>query len=367
MVEPCPAADARLERLNHVAYGWCSPIICAVGVAANLANLLVLRRPPLRSLTVYTYLLWLSVADLCGLFFYSVFAYLLSQESAHPCTGAPLALAFYAAHLNKPLTNTCLASGVWVTLWLSANRRVAVTRPTSYLTEETGDVAFIRIAGTLAGTMTLFLPMVFQFEVVLDEEIGGYVLRQESFTYTTAWMVYQWLLQVVARLLPAAGILVNNVLVVRGLAARAGSRSAFPKLSAWRRCCCKSMTEVAPPSVIELVESSAQGTAASVGSSPRQRRRASGHRLRATFMLPAISALTIITNMYSATLFVWAAQGKLKLANGYTKYQVSRAVGNNLELFTLAANPFLNILFSCEVRNGYRRLMRDYKHCCRSE
>ncbi|XP_043220783.1 probable G-protein coupled receptor B0563.6 [Amphibalanus amphitrite] len=366
-MEPCPASDVRLERLAHAAYGWCSQAICAVGVVANLANLLVLRRPPLRALTVYTYLLWLSVADLFGLCFCSVFAYLLSQESAHPCTGAPLALAFYAAHLNKPLTNTCLASGVWITFWLSANRRVAVTRPTSYLAEETGDVAFLRIACTLAVSMTLFMPMVFQSQVELDEEIGGYVLRQEAFTYTTAWMVYQWLLQVVVRLLPAAGILINNVLVVRGLAARAGVQ-VFPAPAAWRRCCCsRPTTQVAPPPVIELVESSVYGTGASDGSSPRQRRRASGHRLRAAYMLPAISALTIISNVFSALLFVWAAQGKMKLAKGYTSYQVWRAVGNNLELFTLAANPFLNILFSREIRSGYRRLLLEHKRCRRSD
>ena len=111
---------------------------------------------------------------------------------------------------------------------------------------------------------------------------------------------------------------------------------------------------------------SAYGTGGSVCSSPRPRRRASGQRLRATFMLPAISALAIVTNMFAALLFVWAAQGKLKLAKGYTSYQVWRAVGNNLELFTLAANPFLNILFSREVRNGYRRMICEHKRCQRS-
>ena len=81
-------------------------------------------------------------------------------------------------------------------------------------------------------------------------------------------------------------------------------------------------------------------------------------------MLPAISTLTIISNLFSALLFVWGAQGKLRIANGYSGYQVWRAVGNNLEVFTLAANPFLNILFSHDVRNGYRVLLCDHK-CCR--
>ena len=367
MVEPCPATDARLDQLSYVAYTWCSPVICAVGVTANLVNLLVLRRPPLRSLTVYTYLLWLSVSDLLSLCCCTVFAYLLSQETAHPCQGAPLALAFYAAHLNKPLTNACLATGVWVTLWLSVNRRVAVTRPTAYMAKETSDVAFIRIAGTVVVSVTMFMPMVFQSEVELDEEIGGYVLRQEGFTNTTGWIVYQWLLQVLARLLPAAGILVNNVLVVRGLVARASNRGVSPPVhhSVWRRCCCVATSQVTPLAVIEMVESSAYGTSGS--GSPRMRRRASSQRLRTAYMLPAISALSILSNVFSALLFVWAAQGKLRIADGYSSYQVWRAVGNNLEMFSLAANPFLNILFSHEVRSGYRRLIFEHKRCRRSD
>ena len=215
-------------------------------------------------------------------------------------------------------------------------------------------------------SVTMFMPMVFQTEVEMDEKIGGYVLRQEDFVDTAAWMIYQWLLQVLARLLPAAGILVNNVLVVRGLAARAGGRAVFPPPAAWRRCCCASPTQVSPPSVIELVESSVHGTGTggSVGSSPRMQRRPSSQRLRTAYMLPAISTLAIISNMFSALVFLWAAQGKLKIANGYNVYQVWRAIGNNLELFTLAANPFLNIIFSNEVRNGYRRLIFEHK-CCR--
>ncbi|XP_037081050.1 uncharacterized protein LOC119101739 [Pollicipes pollicipes] len=250
----CDEPDERMARLTQAAYVWCAPAICALGLAANIANLTVLRRPPLRALTVYTYLHWLSVSDLLGLLFSTLFVYLLTQETRFDRCGASLSLAFYAAHLNKPLTNMFVSASVFITLWLSANRREAMMRPAAYHATETADLAFVRIAGSLVVALALYVPMVFQYEVQLDSTLGTYVLREEEFTATKGWLAYQWLLQASVRLLPSAIIVFNNVLVARGLLAQRNRRSLVPLSSdptppargAWCLCCAPASTELGP-------------------------------------------------------------------------------------------------------------------------
>ena len=162
-----PAPDsAAVQQIKFVAYSLVAYLVVGVGMVGNLLSLVVLTRPNLKGV-MYVYLLGLAVSNLCVLITAIPALYDISEGfSSHN-----YATAFYQAHLKLPLINSCMASSVYIIIFMTINRYISIYRPTHFQRLHTAKNARIHISlSFLAGTL-LHVPLCFQSSVV-DGPVG---------------------------------------------------------------------------------------------------------------------------------------------------------------------------------------------------
>ncbi|XP_037082170.1 probable G-protein coupled receptor B0563.6 [Pollicipes pollicipes] len=207
-------------------------VVCALGIAGNALNLLVLRYVQYRAAPIYLYLTALAVVDLLTLV--SVLPYVVYRlvPPSAGCSGELVItgpfLAFYVAHCFNPIVNGFIYTSVYITFWITVDRYVAVRHPARYAArQDRSGQARGRIVFSAAIAFVANMPSVFYYDMVADS--GGYWVNFHPSVMRNHWWMCVVSLQQAMLLGPVVAILVMNVMVMtRVLRIQRGVRAEPP-------------------------------------------------------------------------------------------------------------------------------------------
>ena len=114
---------------------------------------------------MYMYLLGLAMSNLCVL----VTAIPALHDISTGLDDTSFATAFYQAHLKLPLINSCMASSVYIIIFMTINRYISIYKPTDFQRLHTAQNAKIHISLSFLAGIFLHIPLCFQNKVVLIE------------------------------------------------------------------------------------------------------------------------------------------------------------------------------------------------------
>lgn len=381
-VEPDDGSIAQqLDNLRWVAYGIVAPIIIAVGVVGNVANLAVLSRPNLKSVT-YVYLMWLAITDLlCQLFVIPSLVHLSGEDFDEVTEN--YSSVVYHAHVELALINGLMAASVFIVVALTVDRYVSISKPTKFKKIHTFRRARWTIAAACVTAILLNMPMCF-YKSVVEVQHGNAtyycVLLNSKVVNHSAWHIYLWTKEILTRLGPALLLGVLNFVIIRRFlrlvkkrkqrlrAAKAAYRPTSTTSSAVS--CLQdppSMTNSTIPVIpgASNLSSTTATTAAAVasvvnvsytassstgtGSSFREER-------RLVMLLGGIVVMFFVAMTPAAFVSLFNAD---ELAQNF-HFQLFRAFANDMEFLNYAMNFYVYCLCSSEIRRTFVQLL-----CCR--
>jgi len=119
----------QLLKLRQITNEVVLPIIIIIGIVLNTVGLICFAKAKRRNDDVtYIYALCLGTSSLASMFLYIPFV--LQNATEIECLS--WLGAWYQAHLQLPLVNTCLTLSVHILVWMSLERYVSVFQPTSF-------------------------------------------------------------------------------------------------------------------------------------------------------------------------------------------------------------------------------------------
>lgn len=353
--------EHQLDQLRWVAYGIVAPIIIAVGLVGNIANLFVLSRPNLKSVT-YVYLMWLAITDLlCQLFIIPSLVVLSGKhfgedvESYHS--------AIYHAHVELALINGLMAASVFIVVALTMDRYVSISKPTKFKKIHTFRRARWTIGTACLSGVLLNLPMCFYKQVspvpADPSNVTYYSVQLNArVVQHSAWKVYLWTKEIMTRLGPALLLAILNTVIIRRflrLVRKRRQRRLAQKAVCRPASAPSSMTSSAQDSSSGTQVSSASlsattqmATSQSSGSSFREER-------RLVMLLGGIVVMFFVAMTPAAFVSLFNADEYDKDFN----FQLFRAFANDMEFLNYAMNFYVYCLCSSEIRRTFVQIL-----CC---
>ncbi|KAK7081738.1 hypothetical protein SK128_027524 [Halocaridina rubra] len=199
-----------LQQLRWVVYEVVFPVLVTIGVLANLLNLLVLSRPPMKG-AFYRYLNHLAISDLLYLtlnipFCLKEFAQVSHQHSVSRAS------AIYYAYIGIPVVNFFLSMSEYIVVWLSYDRCLAVCNPQKFTAKQRLRVVRIR-------TVTTFFFTIFVYSLSPLRQTyhceGSKCFVVDNAIIEKAWYKgYESIREVYSRFLPAIVITVYNAAII---------------------------------------------------------------------------------------------------------------------------------------------------------
>ena len=178
--------------MAHVLEFNVTPVICVLGIALNIVNLLVLTERSLKE-SPYIYLRALAFTDLSALLMTSFFLALTSPPAASgfiTSDGTPKGDfgVFYGAYFFLPLNSICNNSSTWIVVTLTVERFLFVKRPLWARDACTPSGAKLKTAGVMVGVGLVNIPRFLYYRVVPDPlgAEGLLQLRATEFRYSKA-------------------------------------------------------------------------------------------------------------------------------------------------------------------------------------
>lgn len=338
-----PAPD---QQISVIGYRYCNPVIGVCGVCGSLLLLLALRRPCFTT-GVFTYLRALMASDAAMLVFACTCTFSDSYRQTARCDGRLFtARSLLVARLRiylLPIANTMAGLSIGLVLWMTYDRYVAVSsacdlwnqrRP---LRRRCCCRRSVRVAGTLLLSALLHLPQLLCYKAVrhcpdVPAQLADFYELQNNGGITSSvwWTLYQWLLQLVVRWVPALVVLFCNLRIITAIARRSRRerrlraadrrvfRLAVDTASDRSRSRCVSdamemtrssrVTEQAPPLPLPpaAVAESPSACCSSVGQQQQQQRRKrrdGEHRLEVLLAAMATS-LVVSSTLQSAVIIL---------------------------------------------------------------
>ncbi|XP_042218082.1 probable G-protein coupled receptor B0563.6 [Homarus americanus] len=326
--------DPRVEEARYVAYGIIAPIIISVGLVGNLLTIIILRLPQFRGVT-YTYFLALAISDFLSLTIsISLLHHLLVEATPLYST------AVWWSYCEILFDNIPLSTSVVIVACIAIDRFFSVCRPTDFKRIHTSRYARAGILGSVILAVVIWLPVCALKEPKLYNECEtSSFVPPDNRTWWVACMkidirnsfyfiAYQWIRQTIVTFVPIIVLTVSNTLIVKEfirLRKRKDQMSGSDQLQD------NPVTE--------------------------SRRRNDQHLVS---LLMAVMISFFITQVPSGVL------GALYTDNlaGHLKFEIFRAVANNLELLNHALNFYLYVLCSKPIRDTIKYFF--HQHNCLS-
>ncbi|XP_068218979.1 probable G-protein coupled receptor AH9.1 [Palaemon carinicauda] len=320
--------DQRIEETRFIAYSILAPIIVIVGIVGNLLTIFVLRLPQFRGVT-YTLFLVLAISDLLSLFFsISLLVHLVEGGTRHYSTAA------WYSYCEGIFTNGPMSTSTFIIILITVDRYFSVCRPAQFKTVHTNRNARIGIVLSLAIALIAWGPSAALKEPKLCEECTTtsfeppdhdkwWVSCMKSDVRESPWYIgYSWARQAITIFLPAIILVVLNSLIVK----------EFVKLRRKKR---RMMGEKPKDSPVAV-----------------QRRKDNQHLIH---LLAAVTICFFVTTVPSGIF------GALYDENLSTKFrfELFRALANDLEILNHAINFYLYILYSKQIRDAIVTTIRN--------
>ncbi|XP_056631675.1 probable G-protein coupled receptor B0563.6 [Diorhabda sublineata] len=207
--------DPRTEVLRRYSYAFALPSICFLGIIGNIFNLIVLTRRNMRG-PAYIYMRGYSLAALLALLCVLPFAWrvFVHREQGHWEDSIP---AYYFAHLELFLGNSCLGIGVMMLLALTLERYVSVCHPghaRPILGSPVRVVTIIPVFSTI-----FYIPIIFRNEVRTCQLLPeGTIIYQrvEDTVYLNSplFSVYKIVLEVIFKIIPVILLAALNLRIL---------------------------------------------------------------------------------------------------------------------------------------------------------
>ncbi|KAG7164724.1 G-protein coupled receptor [Homarus americanus] len=202
--------DPELQALRWTVYQVVFPVLVALGVVANVLNLIVLSRPAMRGVA-YRYLNHLAVSDLLYLVFNVPFC-MKDFARISEMQVVSRASAVYYANVGIPLVNFFLTMSEYIVVWLSYDRCLAVTSPQKFSAKQRHEVVRIRCGMSLLLSMFVYsLSPLRQTYRCEDHEC---CVSESHFINEPWYMGYEFFREIYSRFLPAVLITSFNVAII---------------------------------------------------------------------------------------------------------------------------------------------------------
>lgn len=351
--------EHHLDKLRWVAYGIVAPIIIAVGLVGNVANLVVLSRPNLKSVT-YVYLMWLAITDLlCQVFIIPSLVNMTGANFGEDVKS--YSSAMYHAHVELALINGLMAASVFIVVALTVDRYVSISKPTKFKKIHTFRRARWTIGSACLSAILLNVPMCFYKCVSPVQNMNATYYSVQLNTNVvehSGWKIYLWTKEIVTRLGPALLLAVLNTVIIRRflrLVKKRQQRRQAQKVARRPASAPSSVTSSAQDSnsgpqtaMMPLSASNLIATSQSSSSSFREER-------RLVMLLGSIVVMFFVAMTPAAFVSLFNADEFDKDFG----FQLFRAFANDMEFLNYAMNFYVYCLCSSEIRRTFVQIL-----CC---
>ena len=214
--EQQPVAE-ELAVIQKIAYRYLIPVLVFINLFTNLLNVVILsslarrqqQRPQQQGqTTTFRYLLWLAITDvLVSIFLVAALSDLQRDELSY-------GLAYYYAHMEIPILNALTSGSAYIMVGLSVDRFVAVCYPRRYCSISAPRLANIRIGLSLLVPVLLYIPHGFSQRVICNSQGSGWTYDGTEMNSDTKWFVWQVMVELFHRLIPASLLLFLNIRII---------------------------------------------------------------------------------------------------------------------------------------------------------
>lgn len=308
----CPefSANDEMALLRVAAYQVIAPIILITGFLGNSLNLYVLIHLSINYHTK-SYLIALTTTDLFVLLFEIPMVVRL-----HDLLKVSQPVAYFYAHFELVLLNSCIATSIFIVLCLTVERYKSVCLRNLFASPQSNKKTLAYLSACLLCATVVSVPLS-MLKTVCKLNNGWSIKENRSITERSFWYAYLAISEGVVRLVPSLIIAVLNVLIIKKF------RSLQKRRKNMLRTCC-------------LLK---------------------GKRLyeekRLVVLLQANVILFFVTMIPSACLsFLYQNYGEKEF-----RFQVFRAVANILELCHSAFNFGFYLLRSSEIRGRVKEIL----------
>ena len=323
-LENCSWSEPDMEeRISVISYRYCYPTISGAGIVGSLLLLLTLRDARFRAAGVYTYLRCLMLSDSTALAMAGATFLAETWQGYVDCGGRHLQPRALPEAVWRvvfvPLANAMVGFSMGITLWMTYDRYQAVRVPRELWRQRQPERRCggrpLRIAATLLLSLALHMPQTLGYQVVELCLADGSSFYEVSLIRGAAagwlWPLYQWLLQLLVRWLPAGVVLYCNSYIIVAIKRRERRKSAAESAASG------GCSHLEPEHGSERVGSSAARlswltsearsgeTAGEPAARARRRRRRQETENRLELLLLAMAVSCLVTNcLQSATIIL---------------------------------------------------------------
>lgn len=322
--------DEVTDGIRGIAYKFVAPIIVIAGILGNILNLIVLRKPFLKSCT-RLFLIALASSDLSVMVTVIPMVFRLNKYHSNS-----FEIAYFYAHIELFITNVFISASVLIVVCLTIERYFSVCRPTTFKSIHTKRNAKTGIAWCYIFAILVSLPLIiFKKVCIINKFDNSWILWEfEENTFVTNnvyWTVYLWFSEIFIRIGPCIILAILNILIIK----------KFRKVAAKRRALLMSVT-------FNNVTDNLQNRKRSIKSSKLQLEKKLGALLQAIVVLffVTMTPSSILSLVYSET------------HEPVFGFQIFRATANNLELSNFALNFYVYFLCSREFRIALSNVLK---------
>ncbi|KAH3718591.1 hypothetical protein DPMN_061397 [Dreissena polymorpha] len=184
------------------AYLFAGKLICSLGSALNIINILVLAQKEL-SESPYVYLLALAVSDLTFLLLSLV--HLISYSISRSYY-----IAFFNAYIFFVIGNICFNASVWLIVFITIERLTFVVRPLQ--PKPSRKKALISISVIVALATLINIPRVFCFQI--QEQDNIYYPNGTDFRESNTFLYLSWFHSVIINFIPNITLILTNSVLI---------------------------------------------------------------------------------------------------------------------------------------------------------
>lgn len=198
------------------------PIVCSLGIALNVINVLVLTEHYLKE-SPYVYLRALSVVDLSALFMSTIFfIFTKPRESRNfmvsdGSPGRDFGIV-YGAYIFFPLSNLCISSSTWIVVTLTVERYLFIRYPLWARDRCTPNMAKLKILLLLVVLLFLNVPRFMMYHVVAEKDPSGTEVRLHlkptRFRHSSLNTAFLWVYTIVFGVVPLLILCFSNSYLV---------------------------------------------------------------------------------------------------------------------------------------------------------
>nr|XP_045585263.1 probable G-protein coupled receptor B0563.6 [Procambarus clarkii]XP_045585264.1 probable G-protein coupled receptor B0563.6 [Procambarus clarkii]XP_045585265.1 probable G-protein coupled receptor B0563.6 [Procambarus clarkii]XP_045585266.1 probable G-protein coupled receptor B0563.6 [Procambarus clarkii] len=318
--------DTRIVEVHYLAYGIVSPIIISAGIVGNLLTILILWNPKFRGVT-YKYFVILAASDLIALLCsISVFVHIVQEATRSYTT------AVWYSYLENYFVNVPMSTSVFTVVCVTVDRFYSICRPAKFSTIHSPKFAYKALFLTFVVSAVVWLPVCFlktpvdagdcessYFEPPDDDETWWVACMRYDTLAEPWYLMYSWSRQTIVTFIPIVVITVLNAMTIR----------SFIRLSKRRK---------------EMIVNSVLGSSSQNASTPGE-----GKMVEESNLVYLLSAVVLTFFITMVPVGIFNAMYTDYLSSAF-KYEVFRALANDLEILNHALNFYMYILCSSQIR-----------------